>query len=796
MRKLFVVFFAVMLSLTIQAQFNIKGLVLSSSDYSTIMNGTVTLDNEEGQLIQKGYTDRNGYFLFKNVASGNYKLTVYQTGFKPNTQLLSISANKVDLIIELKPLQVLTDEVLVESIKSKKPMANTHTNIGKEEVQKLNIAQDFPVILSTTPGAVYTSDAGAGVGYSGIRIRGIDATRINVTINGVPYNDPESHGVYWVDLPDLAGSVSNIQVQRGIGTSTNGSAAFGSSINIETTKSAVEPYTQYTSAFGSFSTFKNNIKFGTGILKNHWAIEGSLSAIKSAGYIDRATSNLKSGYGTITRYGDKSLLKFIVMRGMETTYQAWDGVPQDSLAMHRTYNGFTYKNQTDNYTQTHYQLLYSYAINKKLNWNTVFHYTKGKGYYESYYPGATFADYGMPAYQINDSTSISTSDLIVRKWLDNDFYGVVTSAVYKEKKYEISGGASFNQYAGLHYNEVIWSDLWTAPKPGGALEPYRYYTDKGLKNDGNAYAKLFYHVNDKLQVFGDLQLRYLTYNFNDANRLNITNKYLFFNPKAGLNYAFKDSSNLMFYVGRSAHEPTRDEFVQSTPASLPKAEYMVDFELGYTKQINHWNIIGNLYNMVYNNQLVLTGKLNDVGSPVRENVKQSYRRGIELIVQRKFNNGLTINANITYSKNILKDYTEYVFKSTDDSLYAYHYATTPISFSPDIIFGSSIRYTTKQHFELELISKYVSRQFMDNSGSEDRKLNAYFVNDFYLRYHFVNQKLFDDLNLSGVLYNVFNTRYESNGYTYGDVTNGVRSSYNFYYPQALQHFVLMVQVKF
>ena len=301
MRKLFVAFFAVMLSITLQAQFTIKGLVLSSSDYSTIMNGTVTLDNEEGQLVQKGYTDRNGYFLFKNVASGNYKLTVYQTGFKPNTQLLSISANKVDLIIELKPLQVVTDEVLVESIKNKKPMANTHTNIGKEEVQKLNIAQDFPVILSTTPGAVNTSDAGAGVGYSGIRIRGIDATRINVTINGVPYNDPESHGVYWVDLPDLAGSVSNIQVQRGIGTSTNGSAAFGSSINIETTKSAVEPYTQYTSAFGSFSTFKNNIKFGTGILKNHWAIEGSLSAIKSAGYIDRATSNLKSGYGTITR---------------------------------------------------------------------------------------------------------------------------------------------------------------------------------------------------------------------------------------------------------------------------------------------------------------------------------------------------------------------------------------------------------------------------------------------------------------------------------------------------------------
>jgi iron complex outermembrane receptor protein len=792
---LFSIFF-VFLFTGLSAQYLIKGFVRSSSNNDAIGNCSITLIKDNGTFIQKVYTDKSGYFMIANVVVGNYKLSAYESGFKPGGKDINITQDKTDIVLELQPLQVVSDEVIVESIKNKKSFNATHTNLDNEQVKKLNMVQDLPVILSTTPSAVSTSDAGTSVGYTGVRIRGIDATRINVTINGVPLNDAESHGVYWVDLPDLAGNINSIQVQRGIGSSTNGSAAFGSSINIQTTKSSLEPYTIFTSAYGSYNTFKNSIKFGTGLLKSHWTCEGSLSMIKSDGYIDRASSNLKSAYGTITRYGDKSLLKFIVMQGHETTYQAWYGVPQDSLATHRTYNIYNYKNETDNYSQTHYQLLYSYACNPKLNLNAVVHYTKGKGYYESYNSGATLANYNMPDFQLTDSTSKTNADLIDRKWLDNDFYGTIISAVYKEKKYEINVGASYNNYIGLHYNEVIWGDVWTAPKPNGNFEPFRYYNDKAIKNDGNVYAKIFYAFSKHINLFGDMQVRALNYNFNNASLENVTKSYVFYNPKVGINYLFNDSSNLLIYFGRSAHEPTRDEFVGSTSASLPKAEYLNDLEIGYTKKYKSWTIIANFYNMSYTDQLVLTGRLNDVGSPVRENVKSSYRRGIELVVQRQFNNGFSINANVTYAKSIIQNYKEYLYDYSTDSAYIYNYKTTPISFSPDLIFGSSLKYNTLKHFELELLSKYVSKQFLDNSGSDDRKLHAYFVNDFYLRYHFVKQKMFDDLNISAVVYNVLSTLYESNGASYGDVSNGVRNSYNYYYPQAPRHFALMLQLKF
>ncbi len=795
MRKFFLLFFVVFMAGHLPAQFFIKGMVLSSTSYNAVAHCSIALHTEAGVLVQKSFTDKNGYFILTAISSGDYKLMAYETGYSMSVINLTISANKADLIIELKPLQVVSDEILVESIKNKKPLKTTFTNLTGEEVKKLNYAQDLPVILGTTPSAVYTSDAGAGIGYSGIRIRGIDATRVNVTINGVPYNDPESHSVYWVDLPDLAGQINSLQVQRGIGTSTNGGAAFGSSINIETTKGNVDAYTQLTTTLGSYRTFKNNIKFGSGMLRNHWNFEGSLTMITSDGYIDRAASKLKSGYGTITRYGDKSLLKFIVLHGLENTYQAWDGVPQDSLPTHRTYNGFTYKNQTDNYSQTHYQLLYSYAINAKLNVNTVLHYTQGKGYYESYYANATLSNYGLPDFRNTDTTYRTNADLIARKWLDNDFLGVVSAVIYKEKDYEINGGVSFNNYIGWHNNEVIWSDVWTAPKPNTLYEPFQYKHDKGIKNDGNVYGKIYYTITKHVHVFADLQMRLLSYNFNDAIDSNITCKYLFFNPKIGADFSLRDSSHIMVYYGQSAHEPTRDEFVQSTMASLPQVEYLSDFEMGYSKKFRKWNLMANLYSMHYKNQLVLTGRLNDVGNPVRENVRKSYRRGIELIVQHELNSNLSINSNVTYAKNSIQNYTEYIYNTTYDTAFSFNYKTTPISLSPSLIFGSSIKYTASKYFEVELISKYVSKQFLDNSGSDDRKLNSYFVNDVYLRYHFVSQKLFENLNLNFVLYNIFNTSYESNGYTFGDITGGIRNSYNYYYPQALQHFALMLQVR-
>lgn len=782
-----------------QGQYMLKGLVLSSGDYSTLANCSMVLTNENGAMVQKTFTDRNGYFTLAKVVAGNYTLAAYMAGYKSEVKQLSVTQNRLDLIFELKPLQVVSDEVVVESIQNKKRYSSTHTDLSAKEIQRYNFAPDLPVILNTTPGAVSTSDAGNGVGYTGIRIRGVDATRINVTINGVPYNDAESHGVFWVDLPDLAANTRSIQVQRGVGTSTNGSAAFGASINIQTSKASADPYAQYTTAYGSFNTFRNNILFGTGLLKSHWTMEGSLSKISTNGYIDRATGNLKSGYGSITRYGDKSLLKFNIFSGSEKTYQAWYGVPEDSLKTNRRYNPYTYKNQTDNYTQTHYQLLYTYQYSPKLTLNSVAHYTKGKGYYENYEPGMPFSAYGLPDYLLKDSTYLKTSDFITQKWLSNDFYGVIASAVYKEKDYEAQAGASYNTYSGLHYNDMTWSGAWTAPLLNGTFEPYRYFNDKATKHDGTVYGKVYYNVKPDLQVFGDLQLRSLQYNYNTPSSTGLqpfTKNYFFFNPKAGANLMLKDSAGIVFTYGRSSHEPTRDEFVQSTRSSLPSAEHLNDFELAYTKYYKEWHITVNAYLMQYRNQLVLTGKLNDVGNPVRENVKNSNRKGIEIMVKHRFTNALSWNVNASYGTSRIRNYNEYVYNYTHDTATVFKYKRTPISFSPSLVLGSSFVYLFSKQFEAELLSKYVSKQYLDNTGSESRMLNAYFVNDLFLRYHITSQTLFDDLYVSAAVYNIFNTLYENNGASYSNMVNGVRMYSNYYFPQAPQHFMIMLTARF
>lgn len=794
-RFVFFVFFLSLLSNAL-AQFELRGVVHISPALNTLDKCQVTLLDKNENLVEKLNTNSKGSFAFQKVKSGRYLVRVYLSGYTPALQYISVDANTSNLVFELVPLHAVSEEVVIESIKNKNILSSSHTNLDAEDIGAFNIAQDLPSVINSTPGVVSTSDAGTGVGYTGVRIRGVDATRINVTINGVPLNDAESHGVYWVDLPDLAGNIGGLQIQRGIGTSTNGGAAFGSSINIQTTKSSIDPYFVYSTTVGSFSTFKNSVKFGTGLLHKKWTMEGSLSSINSDGYIDRGSSRLKSAFGSISRYGDKSLLKLVIMNGNEVTYQAWYGVPQELLKTNRTYNYYNYKNQTDNYAQTHYQMLYTYAFSPKLNINVVAHYTKGKGYYENYNAYAALAAYSMPDFKITDSSSQKNADIVDRKWLDNDFYGVVTSAVYKQKKYELNAGVSYNNYIGRHYSEVIWSDVWTAPKPNGNFEPFLYANDKGIKNDGNAYFKVYYSLSKKIMWFGDLQLRALNYNFNNTQLNNITKNYIFFNPKAGVNFFFNDSSNLLFYIGRSAHEPTRDEFVNSSKLSMPHAEYLNDIELGYSKHWKHWEYIANAYTMSYDNQLILTGQLNDVGNPVRENVKRSYRRGIELVARRAFKNRFSLNVNISYSKSVILNYKEYVYNETYDTASAYLYAKTPISFSPDLVFGSSLKYKFKSAFEMEFVSKFVSKQFLDNSGSEDRKLDAYFVNDFYVRCHFSHWRIMNNFNFNLVVYNIFSEVYESNGATYAGMYQGVRQSYNYYYPQAPRHFALQMQMKF
>jgi iron complex outermembrane receptor protein len=780
-----------------KSQFNLGGRVISGAD-KLPLPGCMVLAHTKGIVPQVTHTDSLGDFNFKSLPAGDYTFIISANSYKTFVDVFTLNADIKNKVFELEPLQVVSDEVVIEGIRSKSMLASTYTVLDFRAISKKNYGQDLPVILNTTPSLVYTTDAGAGVGYTGLRIRGVDATRINVTINGVPLNDAESHGVYWVDLPDLAANIQSLQVQRGVGTSTNGSAAFGSSINIETKHLYSKPYFNYTAGYGSFNTFRNNLKFGTGLLEHGWVMEGSLSKISSDGYIQRASSNLQSGYLSVGHYGTKSLLKFNILHGNERTYQSWYGVPQDSLKTNRNMNFYTYPGQTDNYTQTHYQLLYSYALRNDLMLNATLFYVKGKGYYENYNAGAVLADYGMPDFKRNDSSFITSSDIIDRKWLDNDFYGTILSAIYKKKKYEIDGGASYSIYNGLHFNEVIWSELWTAPKPNGSFSPFRYYEDKGVKKDGSVYGKLFYYFTTKLTGFADMQVRSLSYNYNapDTGYVlhNLTQNYFFMNPKLGIIYKLHEKNELLLYYGRSAHEPTRDEFVQSTAASLPRAEYLNDIELAWSVTLSGWNFKVNLYDMMYKDQLVLTGKINDVGAPVRQNVKSSYRRGVEFMIEKKYGR-FEWNGNVTLSQNRINNFSEYLYNYAYDSSFVFHYASVPIAFSPSVIASSSLQYMLK-YFTFELVSKYIGSQYMDNSGSQDRMLDPYFLNDLHIRYAFGKMKHITALSISAVIYNILDVKYSSNGYTYGDYTSGVRTSYNYYYPQAGRNYMLMLNLAF
>lgn len=797
-------FFITLLSfslLSAQNKFSVKGLVVNGETYAELPNSTVILRSSENGFNQKAYTDKTGKFFFYQIPQGKYKLDVVNMGYKSFSMELILNENKNGIIIELSVLTVITDDVIIEAIKARNNMVNTNSELGKEEIKKYNFGQDLPSLLQLTPSAVSTSDAGAGVGYSSVRIRGVDATRVNVTLNGVPLNDAESHTVYWVDLPDLAANTESIQIQRGAGTSSNGAAAFGASINIQTTKAATEPYAAFTTSAGSFNTTRLNARFGTGILKNRWTIEGSASRIKSDGYVDRAYSNLNSGFGTITRYGDKSLLKFNFITGTETTYQAWNGVPEDSLKANPSYNVFDYENQTDNYTQKHYQLFYTYQINRSWNATATLHYTIGGGYYEEYKNNQKLLDYNFLTPVIN-GLPVPYSDLVRRRWLDNDFYGTVLSANYTDRnKWQINLGASINQYEGAHFGEVIWARVWGNSLPtNGSYARNEYYRNSAQKIDGNIFGKATYKYNSHLNLFFDLQARVNQYQFEAPDNNFIIGKqktqYLFINPKTGLQYLMKDSTELYAYFGIAGHEPTRNELVNTTPSTRPLKETMYNAELGIKRTDGFVTWTANYYLMWYHNQLVLTGKINDVGEYTRTNVKSSYRTGLELIGSLQILKDLKWNIAATLSANKILNYTEYVDDYVNGVQVPFNYTKTNITLSPSILANSIIDYRGITNMEFQFISRYVGRQYLDNGNDISRSLNPYFVNDLRISRNITTLRWFDESKLSLMVYNLFNHQYESNGYTYGEMLNNTRINYNYYFPQAGTNLMLMLQLIF
>lgn len=778
----------------------------------TLSSGTIAISDETGR------------FRFDGLNSGSYSIEARFIGYQPKTQRVSVKDN-VDITILLEETYELTDEVVVQATRASDKTPATYTTVDKQTLQSQNFGQDMPFLLNWTPSLVTTSDAGSGIGYTGVRIRGSDATRINVTINGIPYNDSESLGTFWVDVPDIASSSQSVQIQRGVGTSTNGAGAFGASINLQTNLRNSEPYAELINSVGSFGTHRHTISAGTGLLNNHWILEGRASRILSDGYIDRASSDLKSYYFSGGFYSGKTIIRAVVFGGGERTFQSWYGVPESRLKNDeeamlvtasnegwneeqtelllnsgRTFNIYTYKNQVDDYKQDHYQLHFSRSFGSSLTANASLHYTYGRGFYEEFKYDDDFANYGLDNVVIGDSV-IESSDIIRRRWLRNDFYGITYSINYDKEKLSMIFGGALNRYTGEHFGRIIWAEVNTVPAD------HQYYFNTGDKTDFNAYLKTNYQLTFRLNAFVDLQFRQVDYQTsgieNKQNEFSVDEVYNFFNPKIGLTYQFV-SSQLYASFNVANREPVRDDFTDN-PGAFPKHETLYNLEAGYRKVSNQFMFSANYYLMLYKDQLVLTGALNDVGATLRTNVDKSYRTGIELEAGVKISPAIQWNVNATFSENKIRDFNEVLYDYGPDfedynPVIRKHESTT-IAFSPSWIAASTLSWKPFEqeiswlNAELSILTKYVGKQYLDNTENDARSIEGYLINDIRLRHSWQPGKM-KEISVSILANNIFGVKYESNGYTYGYLGGGDEYRENFYYPQAGTNVMIMLGLKF
>ncbi len=803
-----------LLSLSTWAQFTVSGIVRDAKTKDALILASVQADG----LNKATSTDERGRFELKGMPVGVYILRFKFLGYLEKTDTVSANGN-VTVDILLDESTQLTDEIVVTATRATEKSPTTYTTVNKLAIQKQNFGQDLPFILNWTPSLVTTSDAGAGVGYTGLRIRGSDATRINVTINGVPFNDSESQGVYWVDVPDIATSSQSIQIQRGVGTSTNGAGAFGASINLQTNTRNDKPYADMINSIGSFNTHRHTVGFGTGLINNKFVLDGRASLIKSDGFIDRASSNLKSYYFSGGYYGKKTIIKAIVFGGNEVTYQSWNGVPESRLKNDvngmmatasaegwdakqtsnllnsgRTFNAYTYKNQVDNYSQDNYQLHFLHQFNSALTANVAAHYTYGRGYYEEYKDSAKFADYGV-SNPIIGADTVKKSDLVRRLWLNNNFYGTTYSLKYDKDKLISMLGGGWNHYQGDHYGEIAWAKIaLTTPKD------YRYYLNRGSKYDFNVFWKNNYELTDKLNGFVDLQYRRVTYHAGGTEDTAFDFKvmYDFFNPKFGLTYELAPNNQLYASYSVGNREPIREDFVNAPVGGKPKHETLHDIEAGWRVRNSKYALNINYYRMDYKNQLVLTGKLNNVGSALRTNVDNSFREGIEIDGGIKLGSKFTWNANLTLSRNKIRNFTEVLYDygvNYDQYLIVEKtHHNTDISFSPSVISGSSFSYFPIRALDITLLAKYVGLQFLDNNSDPGRKIDAYFINDLRFRYTLKPQGI-REISLGILVNNILDAKYSSNGYTYGYFGGGSEVRQNYYYPQAGRNFLIMMTIR-
>jgi len=760
----------------------------------------------------------NGEVIIKTSKNDSVFLKINYIGYQEKKIIIN-GTFASEQIIQLSRKTILNDEIIINATRANTNSATTFSTLTAKDIEKVNLGRDIPMLLNQIPSAVANSDAGAGVGYTGIRIRGTDPTRINTTINGIPINDSESQATFFVNMPDVISSATDIQIQRGVGTSTNGGAAFGASINMQTTQYNPEPYAEANVSGGSFSTLKTNLKMGSGLIGNHFTVDGRASRIISDGFIDRATSNLSSYYIGINYYGKNKSLKLVHFAGSEITYQAWNGIPEARLrndipgmqnyaarnflnsadstnllnSNSRKYNSFTYKNQVDNYKQQHYQAHYSQQLSKYLSANVSLHYTKGSGYYQELKYNQELASY-LVSPIVNGTDTGYYSNLVRRKWLDNDFYGTTFSLQYNDnKKINSVFGGGINQYYGNHFGRVVSAELQK-----NIDDSKNYYSNNSLKNDYNIFIKNTYFVTQKLNVFLDLQVRAIDYTFLGLSQSFSseieTASFRFFNPKMGFNYQINQSQNVYSSMAIAHREPTREDFVNTTTLSRPKQERLADIEIGYNLRQEKFLFNAVIFLMEYKNQMVLSGKLNDVGAYTRINVPYSYRRGLELEGVYQINKVFAVRGNAAFSKNEITNYSEFIDNYDIGGQDEIKIGKTNIAFSPEFIAGGTVELKPLNWIELFWSHKYVGKQYLDNSKSEDRKLNAFYFSDFNFAIH-PKQKLFRSISIIGGVYNLFNAKYEPNGYTYGYIFGGQRTTENFYYPQAGINFLLGLSLK-
>ena len=797
------------LTLPVAGQYAVSGLVTDSAEGSTLPGAHVVVEDTYRGVL----TDRHGRFDIDGLQPGHYTLLISFMGYETHKETLELQED-IELEVALNRSASLAEEVVVTAVRAGGRAPVTHTNIGREELAMRNLGQDLPMLLSHTPSLTVSSDAGTGIGYTWMSIRGSDQSRINVTINGIPVNDAESQGVWWVNMPDIVSSVEDLQVQRGLGLSTHGAGAFGATINLRTASLRDQTYAEVSSAAGAFNTLKNTVNVGTGLINEKWAFDGRLSMVESDGYIDRASAGLRSFYLSGGYYGRNTLVKGVVFSGKETTYQAWYGVPSDSLGVNRTFNPAGmyvdeagdvqfYDNETDNYQQDHYQLHLTHQVRNGLVVTGALHYTYGRGYYEQFRQNERFSRYDLPPVTIGEE-EIDRSDLVRRRWLDNHFYGLTYSVNYNDYAgLELTLGGGYNEYDGDHFGEIIWARY--------ALNTdirHRYYDNNGFKKDANQFLKASYELIPGLHLFGDLQYRYVSYSFlgkawvlGQVQDLQQKVHYHFLNPKAGLSYDLNPSSTVYLYAGMGKREPVRRDFTESSPDSRPRPETLRNLELGYERRGRQSAFGVNLYLMDYVDQLVLTGEINDVGGFSRTNIAESYRLGIEMEGQYRFSDRLRWSGNLSLSRNKIPLFEEHSDMYDDDWNWVgtdvRTYKNTDIAFSPGITGASQLAFSPLNALQLHLESQYVGEQYIDNTMSSDRMLDAYLIHHLRVMYSLSLDRI-REVELLVQWRNLFNVKYETNAWIYKGVVGeqGLVTIEDGFFPQAGRHLLLGLNLRF